>query len=584
MPTEASAIHAQNDQFRKFITSLDYTADSYNKILRSASAEEMPLIADELQKINGEIKAGEERLKWKSDGVDDYIINIRNKVSDLETRLGKSKANLEKIQTIMATWADLPLFKRHEQKSTLLQLEDKETKMANRNKEIAEAGQKIHDLVKENMSLLNVADANGDIWKEYTVYVDNMIFEGFNKIIACSLNYFLRETDFVKNEIDPLFEAQLQLRPPELVYAPSMNYGDAGGFYEMIEANIGNVYHQGSLISRVAGHLEQKDYQADLEAKVDLADMKSDFMERVMNILTKASEFKYTFNKYAYLWVDDRHEFMKQFLLYNHVLTPEEIEAAGEAGVPESPPTLEQFKEQVDAYEAIYDEVSRLDDVCILDKWFRVDNKPFKASLLNIVKKWSYMFKQYLMEEITNSLKELDEFVKAKDKELVKEVPEGDYDRLTAMMGNLGAVRAKTEQFDGMFDPIKKKIELLKNYGQEVPDDVYTKLQQLPEKWTNTKKLALQAKQAVSPLQTSEVANIRRKTASFDVEQYSFREDFRKKAPFIYASEEPYKKLDLVSCLRLLRYYRVIHYYIFYFTFLILKKWLYLKVIIKKIN
>ncbi len=41
----------------------------------------MPLIADELQKINDEIKAGEERLKWKSDGVDEYIVNIRNKVS-----------------------------------------------------------------------------------------------------------------------------------------------------------------------------------------------------------------------------------------------------------------------------------------------------------------------------------------------------------------------------------------------------------------------------------------------------------------------------------------------------------------------
>jgi dynein heavy chain len=182
-----------------------------------------------------------------------------------------------------------------------------------------------------------------------------------------------------------------------------------------------------------------------------------------------------------------------------------------------------------------------------LDKWFRVDNRPFKAALLNIVKKWSYMFKQYLMEEITSSLTELDEFVKQKDKELVKEVPEGNYERLTTMMDNLGAVRSKTEQFDGMFDPIKKKIELLKNYGQEVPDDVYTKLQQLPEKWTNTKKLAMQAKQAVSPLQTAEVANLRRKTASFDVEQYSFRENFRKNAPFTYASQDPYSKLDMVG-------------------------------------
>jgi dynein heavy chain, axonemal len=68
----------------------------------------------------------------------------------------------------------------------------------------------------------------------------------------------------------------------------------------------------------------------------------------------------------------------------------------------------------------------------------------------------------------------------------------------------------------------------------------------LPEKWTNTKKLAMQAKQQVAPLQTNEVANIRRKIASFDVEQYNFREAFRGEAPFKYESERPYKKLDEV--------------------------------------
>jgi len=74
-------------------------------------------------------------------------------------------------------------------------------------------------------------------------------------------------------------------------------------------------------------------------------------------------------------------------------------------------------------------------------------------------------------------LKELDEFIKEKDKHLVKEVKEGDFEHLVAMMGHLGAVREKTNTYDNMFDPIKKKIELLKAYGQEVPDDVYEKLQ-----------------------------------------------------------------------------------------------------------
>ena len=40
-------------------------------------------------------------------------------------------------------------------------------------------------------------------------------------------------------------------------------------------------------------------------------------------------------------------EFMRQFLTYGHILTPEEIEGHPENGVPETPPTLEQFKQQV---------------------------------------------------------------------------------------------------------------------------------------------------------------------------------------------------------------------------------------------
>ena len=53
--------------------------------------------------------------------------------------------------------------------------------------------------------------------------------------------------------------------------------------------------------------------------------------------------------------------FLEQFLLYGHVLTQEEIEQAGEEGVPEEPPTLTQFKSQVDSYEAVYLEVEKFE-------------------------------------------------------------------------------------------------------------------------------------------------------------------------------------------------------------------------------
>jgi dynein heavy chain len=141
----------------------------------------------------------------------------------------------------------------------------------------------------------------------------------------------------------------------------------------------------------------------------------------------------------------------------------------------------------------------------------------------------------------------LDLFIRDKEKTLIRDVRKGDYLNLVFMMGQLASVREKTSFYDNMFDPIKNKIELLKSYGQEVSDDVYERLNRLPEKWNDVKKLAMQAKQKVAPLQADEVNNIRKKIASFEVEQFNFREAFKQEAPFIYGSKDPYELLYKVQ-------------------------------------
>ena len=54
-------------------------------------------------------------------------------------------------------------------------------------------------------------------------------------------------------------------------------------------------------------------------------------------------------------------------------------------------------------------------------------------------------------------------------------------------------------------------------------------------------------KQQVAPLHANEVANIRKKSANFDVRQHEFRETFRKINAFKYTCEDPYEQLDAVS-------------------------------------
>lgn len=90
--------------------------------------------------------------------------------------------------------------------------------------------------------------------------------------------------------------------------------------------------------------------QADMEDMADLADMRQLLMERVQGVMATCCEFRNSLERYSYLYVDDRKEFMRQFLLYGHVLSSQETEGYTDDSVSESPPTLDNFREQVDRW------------------------------------------------------------------------------------------------------------------------------------------------------------------------------------------------------------------------------------------
>jgi len=87
------------------------------------------------------------------------------------------------------------------------------------------------------------------------------VLDGFHKTVACTLLYWLAETDHVKSNPDPLLEAQLQLKGTDILFVPSMTPGHMEGFYGFVEELIGSVFIQGSLIPRVASHLKELNYQ-----------------------------------------------------------------------------------------------------------------------------------------------------------------------------------------------------------------------------------------------------------------------------------------------------------------------------------
>uniref|UniRef100_A0A672SZQ6 Dynein axonemal heavy chain 17 n=1 Tax=Sinocyclocheilus grahami TaxID=75366 RepID=A0A672SZQ6_SINGR len=542
IPDMAADIYSNRELLWQYVANLELTTNWYNKVMSSMLEVEMPLIQSQLTDIDAKLKEAEENLCWTSQGIWEYIQDIRETVYDLEQRLQRTKDNVEEIQTIMKSWTT-PVFERKEgKKDTLLNLEDKTERLERTYGQIRASGTKIHLLLKDNMSLFK-ADPSSARWKVYVDYIDEMVIDGFYNAVESSLKFFLDNTD-QKAGLAPLFEVQLLLQVPEIVFYPSLEFSASGGFHDLVESLINSVFRISALVPRLSEHSGFPHYQADMEDMVDFAEWRHLLMERVRKVMGQCCEYRNSLEHYAYLYVDDRKEFMRQFLLYGHVLTSEEIEAHAEHGVPETPPTLECFRKQVDSYELLYEEVQRLEPVHVFESWMRVDARAFKSALLNVIRKWSFMFKQHLIDHVTHSLSDLEEFIGLTEAGLGKKVEEGDYNGLVDIMGYLMAVKERQSTTDEMFEPLQHTIDLLKTYEQELPELVYKQLEVLPEKWNNMKKQAVLVKQHVAPLQAGEVANLRRKCAAFDVEQHTFREQFRKKDFFRFDCVNPHEMLD----------------------------------------
>lgn len=145
-------------------------------------------------------------------------------------------------------------------------------------------------------------------------------------------------------------------------------------------------------------------------------------------------------------------------------------------------------------------------------------------------------------------MRELSSFVQNTAHGLSNKVSDGDYAGLVDIMGHLMAIRDRQISNEQHFKPLKSTAELLKTYGQQLPESVYTQLevcaiannfmatgklcafiatlhfslylhetQELPEKWTSLRKIAFTVKHEVAPLQSNEVSVIRRKCVRFEV-------------------------------------------------------------------
>ena len=548
IPEEAKDIFKSFNDFRNYNNSLDQTVSLYNYLKLNTTKQEYDLIKEELFELDEKLHHAEETLDWNSPNIWNYIEEIRRTVDHLVKRVRAAQENVSLIKKEISVWETQPLFQRisDPKQEPFLDMKNLEEAKKKRTEELKLASFRIQVILEENCKLFkaNFGEASKLYWENYLNNLDEIVANGILKAVAVSLGYLVDESD-KKKDVKPLLQATMELCEPNIIFKPSLDLNIQNNFYDVCLNIIDDIFNMGSLVKRVAQTSGDANYLKICYAHPELNSLKDQFINNVKQVMDMANTKKDTFLEYSYLWKESRHDTMYFFLNFARELTQEELKLLDEdeSLVKKQDPTLSQFKKQIDKYEAVYDIVKEIETTKTFNNWFKTDIEPFKISLMNLVKRWSYLFKRHLMDYVKDNLDDLNKFIEEADEGLMTQVHEGDYKSLIKVMKYLQLVKEKQSLADSMFEPLKDIIDLLRNYGMEIPQESIVLLKELPEKWSNTKRLTVSAKQQVAPLQGMEIGKLKNRIEEYGKEEKRFREEFKTERYYNFDCKSPYEYL-----------------------------------------
>eukprot|EP00095_Tigriopus_kingsejongensis_P007513 maker-scaffold103_size370364-snap-gene-1.20 protein:Tk07513 transcript:maker-scaffold103_size370364-snap-gene-1.20-mRNA-1 annotation:"dynein beta ciliary-like" len=462
-PGIACELFEREDTFRNYVNSLDQTVDHYNKIKNHTKPVEFELVEKEVSEIDDQLEKAEHALNWNSEGIWSYMENLRALVTDLSLRVSKCQQNVLIIKKLMDKWNDKPMFERCREPKTedLMNIKDMPDKKRQRYNEVTEANDKITDLIQECQKYFQCSN-DLPAWHKYLSFVDQIIVNGMLRSAASSLGYLVDETDSNLTQ-GPLIEVKLELAQPDVIFKPSLDHNIQHNFYDLVQGWIEDIFHVTKLIPRVAlpeneteeEEAQERNYYEVISNHKEIKTLKETLMNRVKAVMVLANKYRKSHNDHSYLWTESRQEFMHYFLTYGRQLSQEELDALeeDEKAVKKQYPPLDQFKEQIDYYEELHDQLKNIENVKLFQSWFRVDSRPFRLALLTCIKRWGYAFKKHLMDHVVNSLAELNDFIERADEGLMTQVHEGDYEGLIKVMEFLqtmevGKLKKRIQDFE----------------------------------------------------------------------------------------------------------------------------------------
>ena len=556
VPDSAMRIYKKVDELRSHSANLDVICTVYNNIRKTLLPVEKPLFEKKLDDIDKALDKGLTSLNWNSHKIDDYITDVMSMVKELHNTLTIVKGNIEDTKQILESWAKNKMFERVEGKIYSVEefKEAHDAVKSARYAAIEEGGKGIKKNLSNSNRILKVSKG-APAWKAYVEYVTDIIISGISKAILESLQQ-------LRNQIDPsadpdytygpLLEVSLELVAPDIVWIPEIGESSSGtGVRDKFNGWLKDFLNVGSLLKRMDN---EGNYQVELEEDYAILDAMSQVQSVVIANEEECTQFKDSYKKYEYLWVNDLQATLQEFL----------ASSEGES--------LEKFDEEIQKYKKIQEEIQGL-PTSVTIGWIHINAKPIKQALSTWVTKWIYLFTNYLSNKVNNNINNLHTFIDhslgvldsveilvskpdtslegaeggeeepagaAADpaEETTEAEPVDKKALLYKVMACIRDIRKSQEENDALFEPMKDTVQLLASYKISLPESTLKKLDDAPHSWEILKKKMAQSRDALQEVQLYESREIRSKSDDFQVKVENFRKQFLSDAPFSIKAKE----------------------------------------------
>ncbi|CEL96675.1 unnamed protein product [Vitrella brassicaformis CCMP3155] len=563
VPEAAAEIFGKAGVYRKQTGSLDLVIKKYNGILTELLPVEEPLLEDRIVKMDTTLSPGLTDLKWKSTNIDDFLGQATGVVNDVSAVVDTLKNNLKKVSGILANWCEKPLLER---KPKPMSPEDFEqvhkAAVGVRHHQVMEEGKELLKLVRDSADALQVKKGAPQ-WKAYVDFVNNIVIEGFVSAISVSMQYLCDILDpavIAKSEMQPLFDVKIELTDNKIVFEPPFDHTERGnGMRDIVSSWVRDFFAIGTLMARLDSG--SGDYLNEMKEHFNLQLLLSNLSRLLDDTELKCAEYRQRFLQYSFLWTEDIDEAFELFLCEDPKdLVETWVDESGSGvtftqvmdmiGIDLGPkvPPLSAFDEKITSFVQMRQSISNEKTPVDLH-WLRINAQPVKVQLSQLAGRWAGKYVAFLQGFCIERIDALTGFINKASAGLSARDPndaQEDKELLYSVMTHIRDVKIAIEAVKALFGPLRDQTVLLKKHGSPVPDDRLAQLESAPSKWEELIRRAFEVKEAILPLQTMEMWNIRKTLEAFGTEVEEFRSEFEKQAPFNpeLAFDDAYSSID----------------------------------------